>query len=341
MKRPSTSTLIATLALSSALVVTGCSSQGDPVSFGSKDQQGQQDQQGQTQQGSNPKASGDVRMPTNPREWETQRTLADGTTVGLTTLKGKKSGFEGKVWVWAPKQYFDKKYEKSAFPVLIALPGSYGYPTNYWFGGDLKLQENIAKFSQEGKSQPFIVVMPVQNAAKDKYYDGSDIPGQPKMGTWMAEDVPDLVRENFRTFDDPKGWGFFGSSSGGYIGMKMVLQHPDKFSSVVAGGPDTRPDSPLWKGHEKEKQANNPEKLAAALIKKGGPDVNISIMLGTLEAGQANTKDFLKKYGKGPIHTNLHVIEGGKHEGKQYAKSLGDGPLEWLSKRMLSPTPSS
>ncbi|MGW0735881.1 alpha/beta hydrolase [Streptomyces sp. NPDC002851] len=335
-KRPAAA-LIAALALTPALLATACSSQGDPVSYGSTDQSRQ------TQRGSHaaePAADG-VQLPTNPRQFETQRTLDNGTTVGVTTLKGKKSGFEGKVWVWAPKQYYDKKYEKSAFPVLIALPGSHGYPTNYWFGGDLKLQENIQKFADEGRSLPFVVVMPVLNASNDKYYDGSDIPGQPKMGTWMAQDVPELVKENFRTFKDPRGWGFFGSSSGGYVGMKMVLQHPDKFRSVVAGGPDTRPDSPLWQGHEKERQANNPEKLAADLIKKGGPEVNISIMLGTKESGQATTKNFLQKYGKGPIKTQLFMIQNGEHSGRQYAKSLGDGPLQWISKRMLGPTPTA
>ena len=43
-------------------------------------------------------------------------TLDDGTHVAVTTLEGGKSGFKGKVWVWAPKQYFDPKYENSGFP---------------------------------------------------------------------------------------------------------------------------------------------------------------------------------------------------------------------------------
>ncbi|WP_327354191.1 alpha/beta hydrolase [Streptomyces sp. NBC_01304] len=329
MKRPS-KTLIAALALGSALAMAGCSNQGDPVSFGGPTQQGK----------ANPKSDSQVQLPSNPRNWETQRTLANGTTIGKTRLDGKKSGFSGDVWVWAPKQYFQDEYKDSAFPVLMALPGSNGFPTNYWMGGDLKLQENIQEMADSGKSLPFIVVMPVLNPNKDYYYDGSDIPNQPKMGTWISDDVPDLVRENFRTFKSRDGWGFFGSSSGGYVGMKTVLQHPEKFRAAIAGGPDTRPDSPLWKGHEKEKQANNPEKLAADLIKKGGPKVNLSIMMGTKESGQANIKKFMDKLNKGPIDMQLHWIKDGTHSGRLYAKALGDGPLEWLSKHMLAPTPS-
>ncbi|MEU1071077.1 MULTISPECIES: alpha/beta hydrolase-fold protein [unclassified Streptomyces] len=329
MKRPSTAP-VAVLALCSALLVAGCSEGSDPVSFG--------DQAAKPASRSRAPGNSKVQLPTNPREWSVQRELADGTKVVRTTLKGRKSGFEGKVWAWAPKQYFEEKYKNSAFPVLIALPGSNGYPTNYWYGADLKLQETIAEQARRGRSLPFVVVMPVLNADKKNYYDGSDIPGQPKMGTWMSDDVPDLVRENFRTFKDPRGWGFFGSSSGGYVGMKMMLQYPRRFGAAIAGGPDTRPDSPLWKGHEKEQQANNPEQLAQDLINKGGPTVNLSIMLGTKESGQAKVKDFLAKYGKGPVRTNLYMIQNGHHSGRQYAKSLGDGPLEWISKRMLAPS---
>lgn len=236
MKRLSTASA-AVLAVCSAVLVAGCSSGSKPVNFG-KD-----DAKGGTTQSQAPKNS-KVQLPTNPREWTTQRELNDGTKVVRTTLKGGKSGFEGKVWAWAPKQYFEDKYKNSAFPVLIALPGSNGYPSNYWYGGDLKLQETIAEQAGKGKSLPFIVIMPVLNADKKNYYDGSDIPGRAKMGTWMSDDVPDLVRENFRTFKDPKGWGFFGSSSGGYVGMKMMLQYPNRFGAAIMRRPRHPPGLP-------------------------------------------------------------------------------------------------
>ncbi|GAA2774520.1 alpha/beta hydrolase [Streptomyces showdoensis] len=326
-------TPLAFAAIGVVLLATACSQGDEHVRFG--------DKPSATQRSSAPAArESTVRMPSNPRDWTTQRTLDNGTKVVWTELKGPKSGFTGKVWAWVPKQYDEEKYRNSAFPVLIALPGSNGYPTNYWFGADLKLQETIQQAADEGKGLPFIVVMPVLNASDKDYWDGSDIPGQPKMGTWMSDDVPDLARENFRTYKDPRGWGFFGSSSGGYVGMKMVLQYPGRFGSAIAGGPDTEPTSPFWAGHDKERKANDPGYLASRLIAKGGPKVNISIMLGTKESGQAATKAFVKKYDKGPVAMRLHVIQNGRHSGRQYAESLTDGPLEWISKRMLAPEPS-
>ncbi|MCP9945055.1 esterase family protein [Streptomyces somaliensis] len=283
-------------------------------------------------------------MPTGPRaEFTTENTVDDGTKIGVTTLAGRKSGFTGRVWVWAPPQYFEPRYAKSGFPVLIALPGGNGYPKNYWMGTDLKLQSSISRWSKEGRSLPFIVVMPVLNPDAEHYHDGSDIPGHEKMGTWMTEDVPDFVRANFRTFTSRDGWAFMGSSSGAFVGLKSVLKHPDKFKAVIASGPDTVPDSPLWAGHEAEKAANDPEKLARALsARPSSPerDVYLAFQIGTEESGLGNLRSFIRDYGKGPVKTRLEVVRGGGHNARTYVRGMGDGSIRWISEHMLAPVPS-
>ncbi|MEV4432967.1 alpha/beta hydrolase-fold protein [Streptomyces sp. NPDC049585] len=313
------------------------SDKGDPVDFG---------------KGGGKGAAGTL-MPTGPQaDFRVENTLGDGTKIARTTLHGKKSGFTGDVWVWAPEQYKDAKYANSGFPVLIALPGGAGYPRNYWMGTNLKLQSSIAQWSKEGKSLPFIVVMPVLNPEnhdedpKDpklgRYWDGSDIPGQPKMGTWLTEDVPDLVKANFRTLTSRDGWAFMGSSTGGFAGLKSVLKNPDKFKAVIASGPDIVPDSLLWNGHEKEKQENNPEKLAPQLVARKGPDVYLAFQVGTKEKkAMAAAKKFIASYGnKGPVHTMLREIPDGEHNAATYVPSMGEGPIQWISQHMQGPTPA-
>lgn len=327
---------------------TGWFEQGDPVSF----DQGGGAPMGAGDGAPDPKpgrASSEVarktQLPTGPKaEFTTQNSIADGTKIAVTTLVGKKSGFTGKVWVWAPKQYFDPKYAQSGFPVLIALPGGNGYPNNYWMGTDLKLQSSIAGWSKERKSLPFVVVMPVLNPDAKNYYDGSDIPGQAKMGTWMTEDVPDFVRANFRTFKSRDGWAFMGSSSGAFVGLKSVLKHPDKFKAVIASGPDTVPDSPLWAGHEAERRANDPERLAAALSARPADpakDVYLAFQTGSKESGAANTRKFSEKYGKGQVKTRLNVIQNGSHNAKTYVQGMAEGSIQWISEHMQAPIPSS
>ncbi|HET6353897.1 alpha/beta hydrolase, partial [Streptomyces sp.] len=291
---------------------------------------------GKKKQGKNSK----VLMPTGPKA--DFKNAGVGNKIAYTTLEGSKSGFTGKVWVWAPKEYSDPKYENSGFPVMIALPGGPGYKENYWMEPGIRLQKSITEWSEQGKSKPFILAMPELNPGPDKggiYWDGSDIPGEPKMGTWLTEDVPNLIKANFRTIRSRDGWAFMGSSTGGFAGLKAVLKHPDKFKAVIASGPDIVPDSPLWKGHEKERAQNNPEVLAKELIAKRGPDVYLAFQVGTKENRdtQRDVKSFIATYGNGPIHTSLRVIQGGKHDAYSYVPNMGEGPVQFISEVMEGP----
>lgn len=318
---------------------------GESVSFGQLPPSGSAGGDTGGAAAATPPPNSKMSMPTGPAaDFKNSMTLPDGTHVAVTTLTGKKSGFKGKVWVWAPKEYNDPKFAKSGFPVMIALPGGAGYPNNYWMGTDLGLQTSISKWYAQGKSKPFILAMPVLNPGPDDkgiYWDGSDIPGQPKMGTWLTDDVPDLMRENFRTVKSRDGWAYMGSSTGGFASLKAVLKHPEKFKAAICSGPDIVPDSSLWKGHDKEKAENNPELLAKALIdKKGSPDVYLAFQVGTNESNKStlpNVQKFIADYGKGPIHTDLKIIQGGQHNAKTYVPNMGEGPIQFISKVMEGP----
>ncbi len=289
-----------------------------------------------------PSGDPDVLMPTGPRsDFKQTAKLDDGTIIAKTRVAGAKSGFEGDVWVWAPKQYDDPKYAKSGFPVLIALPGGNGFPNNYWADTSLGLQKAINEGVKAGTSLPYIVIMPVLNPDAKYYYDGSDIPGQAKMGTWIAEDVPAFAKANFRTYKSRDGWAFMGSSSGAFVGMKTVLQHPDKFKAVIASGGEIVPDSPLWKGHQAEMDANNPEKLAQKLIDTKGPEVYINFQIGTKESGKERMTKFQQQYGKGPIKTTIRDIQNGEHNGWHYVRGMKEGSLEWVSKVLKAPKPEA
>ncbi|MFB6480765.1 alpha/beta hydrolase-fold protein [Streptomyces virginiae] len=287
-----------------------------------------------------PSGDPDVALPAGPRSGFKQTTkLDDGTIIAKTRLAGAKSGFEGDVWVWAPKEYDDPKYAKSGFPVLIALPGGNGFPDNYWADRSLGLQKAVSDGVKAGTSLPFVVIMPVLNPDAKYYYDGSDIPGQAKMGTWIAEDVPDFVKANFRTYKSRDGWAFMGSSSGAFVGMKTVLQHPDRFKAVIASGGEIVPDSPLWKGHQAEMDANNPEKLAQKLIDTKGPEVYINFQIGTKESGKERMTKFQQQFGKGPVKTTIRDIQNGEHNGWHYVRGMKEGSLEWVSKVLKGPKP--
>ncbi|WP_433546235.1 alpha/beta hydrolase [Streptomyces sp. CA-294286] len=338
-----TSRLIAVTLIGSAtlLSLTACSDEGDPYSFTSADGNGGAVRKSGLDRSSATGHDAKSLLPTGPRaDFSVFRTLDDGTKVAQTTLTGTKSGFTGKVWVWAPKQYFEPRYADSGFPVLIALPGSYGFESNYWTKPTNRFLDTVARMADEGTSLPFLVVMPVLNPEK-RYYDGSDIPGRPKMGTWMTQDVPDFVRANFRTFDSRDGWAFMGASSGGFVALKSVLKHPNRFKAAISSGPDIVPDSPLWKGHPREKLANNPRKLAGDLLtRKDAPDVYLAFQVGSTETLIPRVNRFIKEYGKGPIKTRLEVVPDGVHNPATYVRGMEAGSLSWLSSHLKAPVPA-
>ncbi len=186
--------------------------------------------------------------------------------------------------------------------------------------------------------------MPVLNPATDAgglCWDGSDIPGQPRMGTWLTQDVPDLMRANLRTLTSRDGWGFLGSSSGGFAGLKAVLKYPGRFKAVLASGPGLVPDSPLWAGHRRQEQQNNPRLLARQLIARKGPDVYLAFQVGTRESRRtiAQVRDFIADFGRGSVHTELNVIGGGRHNTYTYVPAMGAGSIEWISSHLAGPAP--
>jgi pimeloyl-ACP methyl ester carboxylesterase len=282
-----------------------------------------------------------VRLPTHPTGFDELRRVGGAgrdTPVGVTTLHGPESGFTGKVWVWAPPEYYEKRNAAKGFPVMEALPGSYGYPVNYWAGAAPRLEEHLARWSRAGRSLPFILVMPVLNPDNRRYYDGSDIPGRPRIGTWLARDVPELVRRNFRTLRTRDAWVVMGSSSGGFAALKTVLQHPDTFKAVIASGPDLVPDSPLWSGHEAQKRANDPRVLARRLIARGGPRVAVAFQVGSTETTVLpKVRRFIAEYGHGPLRMRLQIVPGGTHSPRTYVRGLGSGTLRWVGGQLRGP----
>jgi enterochelin esterase-like enzyme len=280
-------------------------------------------------------------MPTGPfTRFAVQRTVASAghTKIGVALYHGPASGVTGRVWVWAPPQYFQPRNADRGFPVLIALPGGPGHPDNYWFGADLRLQENLDRWTREGKSPPYIVVMPMLNPDR-RYHDCSDIPGSPKMDTWLTTDVPALVRANFRTLRDRRGWGLMGSSSGGFCALKSVLKYPERFAAAIPSGPDLAPDSPLWHADHAAMALDDPSRLASKLLARGGPQVCLGFQDGSTELRDLRkVRAFVARYGRGPIRTRVQIIPAGGHNAAGYTRGMDMGTIAWFSHCMIGPT---
>lgn len=220
------------------------------------------------------------------------------------------------------------------FPVLTLYAGGQSNGYNTWTDNQLPIQEIDAQLVQQQKAHPFIMIMPVQNLTGDEHrsLDCSDIPGQPKMGTWLSQDIPDFVRANFRTLKGPDSWGLMGASSGADCSAKLAMQHPDVYRAAVPIDGDFKADSTLWKGHEAEQNANGPDKLIAT----SKADVR---MLATAGGGSAYEVNVVKQWvAKAVPPTTVEYYEqpGGQHKTVDFGKLIPMS-LEWLTKNLTGP----
>jgi enterochelin esterase-like enzyme len=288
-----------------------------------------------TPEAAKPKPPTRVVMPAGPpTSFSTARTTGAGPIL-MTSYTGPKSGVTGKVWVWLPPQYHDPAYAKHGFPVLTLYAGGQSNGYNTWTDNQLPIQEIADQEVKAGRTHPFIMVMPVQNLEKDEHraLECSDIPGQPKMGTWMSQDIPDLVKANFRTLRGADGWGLMGASTGAFCSIKLALGHPEQFKAAVPIDGYFKPDSPLWKNHESDRLANSPD----AMIGAGKAGIDVLATAGGADANEvALVKAFVAKAAP-PVRIEYYEQPGGRHLTSHFKRMIPD-LLGWLGKHLSPPT---
>lgn len=270
-------------------------------------------------------------MPTGPKaQFRVARPTAAGP-IQVTTLVGRKSGVSGKVWVWLPPEYNDPKFARSGFPVLTLYPGGEGNGYNTWTDPQLPIQEIDAQLAKTGKAHPFIMVMPIQQLAKNLDTECSDVPGHPKVGTWMAQDLPDFVRANFRTLPGRDGFGLMGASAGAFCSAKLAMQHPDLFKAAVPIDGYFAPESPLFPRKAEWFQTNSPTAMLA-----GSPDVKLLVTAGSAEPYERNVAKAFVNAAKPPTDVTYYELPGGRHLTSDF-KRLIPTALKYLTDNLQGP----
>ncbi len=240
----------------------------------------------------------------------------------MTDLKGPASGVTMRVHVWLPPQYDDPAYADKQFPVLEVFPGGTGSDKGaVWlsFGVPQKLVQGAAA----GKNSPFVLVAPQMQVTAKLETECTDLPGLPKVGTFLEQDVPDVVKKNFRVRSERTAWGVSGVSSGAYCGARVLTHRPDQFS--VGGVLDAyfEIDSHLPAGQTKEAKATSPQVIAAT----NPPDVLLRNWYGNGFAnGTISTyrSDHFAAVVKPPMRYEGVLVPGGGHLWEHYSRQMPD-----------------
>jgi len=150
----------------------------------------------------------------------------------VLTVPGRSAADIRKVLVWLPPEYGQPQFKKTAFPVLMVLPGQPSTPEamfrHYDFGQVATTAINA------GHIKPFIAVFPPLMTNPPRDTECTNIPGGPQAYTWLSSTVPDAVRRQLRV--QPGPWSLAGWSTGAFCSAKLMLTQPKDFQAAVSLG---------------------------------------------------------------------------------------------------------
>jgi hypothetical protein len=276
---------------------------------------------------------GGVVMPTGH-----QKFTADSTDVGrlvVTKLAGARSGVTLRVWVWLPPQYDQPAYAHTAFPALMVYPGGSGAGYNTWAGQQYGAREADAAGAARGTLTPFVFVMPEMQPSARLDTECADLPGQPKMGTFLSVDVRQMVQDNFRVIHDRTGWAAAGASAGAYCASRLVFNHPDQYTAVVSISGYFTIETTLPGANDPRVRAQDPAAIAVA----HPPQVSALLWSGSRPGPDlSDARGFLAQV-RAPTTAELRTLPGGRHLTSDFAKMMPDS-LAWLTAHLARPAPA-
>ncbi|MFC1430860.1 alpha/beta hydrolase [Streptacidiphilus sp. N1-3] len=258
------------------------------------------------------------------------------------TVVGTRSGISQQAYVYLPPQYFQARFQHTAFPVLTSYVG---YPGSIQgVLAVLKLQQGAAKQMAAGRMQATVVVLISQTVAPPRDTDCVDVVGGPKVETYLSGDYRAALRSAYRVRPEPGAWGLIGFSEGGTCALETTMRHPDMFGAAVSLGGEysdyeTGQTGTLFgpAGPARTSLLNS-YNLLWRLRNLAAP--NVKVLVATTAHGERDypaTEEFLRLV-RPPMQATPMVLSSGGHNFTTWQLELGPA-LTWISRQLLPPGP--
>lgn len=239
-------------------------------------------------------------------------------TYFTTTWKGPQSGLKMDVIVWAPKGW-QKLHGLGVIEMLHGYPGGIsGVPAAMKF--DQQMTDYIAK----NLIQPSVIVLPLlrPDGAPTRAFD---FPGEPKVGTWAARDIPAMIANNFPVSRAKDMWTLAGVSEGGYTAPALAVLARDTFGAAVSlSGTNNAEYGPLAQAPE-DVQAQ----MALTSLLSKAPDLAVYAYSGGAEPKSNKLLTQLAAMAKRPGVTTL-FRDAGRGHGWDTWKHAFPGVMKWV-----------
>jgi enterochelin esterase-like enzyme len=243
---------------------------------------------------------------------------------------GPASRIKGSLYVWLPPQYHQAAYAHTAFPIVELLPGTPGSPQT-WFAS-MNAAQQLTRLIDKGKARPMILVAATLNVLGGNTDAGcADIPGVAQTATWLAKDVPTLIKQNFRTATSARQWAVMGYSAGAYCAVNLTVHHPEAFRAAVSMSGYNAPLSKLVTRTPALAQYNNPYLFLRE--DKQQPDIAL-LMAGSLQdPGTVPAAKALFSVLRHPGRSALLTDASGGHTTALWRSMLPDAFI-WISQEV-------
>jgi enterochelin esterase-like enzyme len=150
----------------------------------------------------------------------------------VLSVAGRSPTNARKVLVWLPPGYGQPQFKKTAFPVLMVLPGQPSTPEvmfrHYDFGQVASNEINA------GRIKPFIGVFPPLMTNPPRDTECTNVRGGSQAYTWLSSMVPRAIRQQLRV--QPGPWSLAGWSTGAFCAAKLMLTQPKDFQAAASFG---------------------------------------------------------------------------------------------------------
>jgi enterochelin esterase-like enzyme len=207
--------------------------------------------------------------------------------------------------------------------VVELFTGYPGTPTT-WFHV-LGAPEKLERAEQDGAAQPAILVAPTITVVPDRDTECVDVPGGPRVATWLGQDIRRIVLDDFRALPSRDAWGTMGYSTGGYCAAKLPVQYPRLFHAGVSLAGYFSPYTPALAGL--------PGENLPALIRQHRPKVDLLLAASRQDPGTTSAVNAMVTAAAPPTQVFTYVVPRGGHNTGVWAAMLPKC-FQWLTTRL-------
>ncbi|XCB30021.1 alpha/beta hydrolase-fold protein [Arcanobacterium hippocoleae] len=237
-----------------------------------------------------------------------------------TIFTGPSSGISQPVRIWLPRGWNNLQNLK----VLIFL---HGFPSNPPLTMDnLGVDKQLSELIAQNQVAPTIMVFP-EIRPDNQEPDCTDIDGRPKVGSYVINDLVNMVKANFPVSANRNDWAISGNSAGAYCAGLLAGLYPQRFgSAIILSGYDNPELGRLAKSH--------PDIQQQYTVSKNIAQTRLPLRIYNFAAG--NDRDALElkrnieKVDNSQVDITNVYYHSGAHNWKSWHKAFPDA-LKWFA----------